>query len=78
VEFSIFILAMAIISAAGFFTVYKIEYLKYKKVDSENIKATVEASTKLECEKEKTKQEVEKTKQLEIKKECLEKYNRYV
>lgn len=57
---------------------YKEKYLEYMKVNDEEMRKTSEAAMNLEREKEKTKQEVERTKQLEIRKECLKKYNQAV
>lgn len=77
---TILIIATALVILASIIGLidYKEKELEYRKTNDVEIRKTVEASTNLEREKEKTKQEVEKTKQLKIKQECLEKHNRYV
>lgn len=74
----IIVTGLVILASIIGLTDYKEKELEYRKTNDVEIRKTVEASTNLEREKEKTKQEVEKTKQLKIKQECLEKHNRYV
>lgn len=77
-EILISAIGLNVCAIAYLYEKYKEKYLEYMKVNDEEMRKTSEAAMNLECAKEKTKQELEKTKQLEIKKECLEKYNQHI